>query len=107
MHKQMLKAGDVYEILRRIPEGKITTYGDIAKALGCPNASRAVGQILNKNPDPVIVPCHRVVMSTGNIGGYALGKSKKKKLLKKEGLCFADGMVKNFTRCRVDLASLF
>lgn len=106
MHKQMLKAGDVYDILRRIPEGKITTYGDIAKALGCPGASRAVGQILNKNPDPVIVPCHRVVMSDGSIGGYAFGKTMKKELLAKEGLRFADGVVENFARCRVDLASL-
>jgi len=101
-----LKASDVYGILRRIPEGKITTYGDIAKALGCPGASRAVGRILNKNPRPFVVPCHRVVMSNGDIGGYAFGKTMKKELLTKEGLRFSDGMVENFARCRVDLASL-
>jgi len=104
--RQTLKASDVYGILRKIPEGKITTYGDIAKALGCSGASRAVGQILNKNPDPFVVPCHRVVMSSGDIGGYAFGKTMKKELLTKEGLRFAGGMVENFARCRVDLASL-
>jgi len=105
VQKQQLKASDVYDILRRIPKGKITTYGDIARALGCPGASRAVGRILNKNPDPIIVPCHRVVMSNGNVGGYAFGKTMKKELLTKEGLRFADGVVENFARCRVDLAS--
>jgi methylated-DNA-[protein]-cysteine S-methyltransferase len=107
MDKQQLEASDVYDILCKIPEGKVTTYGDIAKALGNPSASRAIGRILNKNPNPIVVPCHRVVMSTGQIGGYVFGKPMKKELLTNEGLRFAaDGMVENFARCRVDLAKL-
>jgi methylated-DNA-[protein]-cysteine S-methyltransferase len=70
-------------------------------------ASRIIGRVLNKNPNPIAVPCHRVVMSTGQIGGYAFGKLMKKELLTKEGLRFAaDDMVENFARHRVDLATL-
>ena len=97
-----MNAEAVYNILSRIPEGKVTTYHDIAKALGCPNGSRAVGRILNRNPDPIIVPCHRVVLSSGRIGGYAFGKTKKKELLEKEGLRFiSEDLIDNFARCRV------
>ncbi len=105
MQKQ-LKAEDVYDILDRIPKGKVTTYGDIAKALGHANASRAIGRILNKNPNPIAVPCHRVVMSDGNIGGYAFGKARKKGLLKKEGLCFMGDNLHDFAACRADLGKL-
>lgn len=103
---RQLKASDIYDILVRIPEGKVTTYGDIAKALGRPGASRAIGRILNKNPNPIIVPCHRVVMSDGSIGGYAFGKARKKELLKKEGLRFAGDAIPDFARCRVALGNL-
>lgn len=106
MHNQ-LEASDVYDILARIPEGRVTTYGDIAKALGKPGASRAIGRILNKNPNPVVVPCHRVVMSDGSIGGYAFGKGRKKELLKKEGLRFAGDGMDDFAACRVALEKLF
>jgi methylated-DNA-[protein]-cysteine S-methyltransferase len=101
--KKNLQADDVYRMLARIPEGKVTTYGDIAKALGHPRASRAIGRILNKNPNPIIVPCHRVVMSDGNIGGYAFGKARKKELLKSEGLCFMGDDMQDFATCRADL----
>jgi methylated-DNA-[protein]-cysteine S-methyltransferase len=104
--KKQLKASDVYNILVRIPEGKITTYGDIAKALGRPDASRAVGRILNKNPNPIVVPCHRVVMSDGSIGGYAFGKARKKELLAKEGLRFMGDDMHDFAERRADLARL-
>ena len=105
--KNQLKASDVYDILVRIPEGKITTYGDIAKALGRPGASRAVGRILNKNPNPIIVPCHRVIRSDGSIGGYALGgKTMKKELLAKEGLGFVGDSMSDFAKCRVVLEKL-
>ena len=99
--QRQLKARDVYDILVKIPEGKVTTYGDIAKALGHPNASRAIGNILNKNPNPVIVPCHRVVMSNGTIGGYAFGKGVKKELLKKEGLRFLGDGIPDFAKFRI------
>jgi methylated-DNA-[protein]-cysteine S-methyltransferase len=105
MKKGLLKANDVYEVLVRIPEGKVT-YGDLARALGCPDASRAVGRILNMNPNPIVVPCHRVVMSNGRIGGYAFGKARKKKLLAKEGLHFAGDSMNDFAKCRVALEKL-
>ena len=81
---------DVYNMLLTIPKGKVSTYGDLAKALGNPTASRHIGRILGKNPNPIKVPCHRVVMSNGKIGGYALGTQKKKELLQNEGVIFAD-----------------
>jgi methylated-DNA-[protein]-cysteine S-methyltransferase len=81
---------DVYNMLLTIPKGKVSTYGDLAKALGYPTASRYIGRILGKNPNPIKVPCHRVVMSNGKIGGYALGIQKKKELLQNEGLIFAE-----------------
>jgi methylated-DNA-[protein]-cysteine S-methyltransferase len=105
MHKK-LKATDVYDLLVRIPKGKVSTYGDIAKILGHRGASRAIGRILNNNPNPIVVPCHRVVMSNGNIGGYAFGKARKKELLKKEGLHFMRDNMRDFARCRTDLAKL-
>jgi methylated-DNA-[protein]-cysteine S-methyltransferase len=106
MRKHQLNASYVYDILCKIPEGKVSTYGDIAKALGRPGASRAIGQILNKNPDPFVIPCHRVIMSTGQLGGYAFGKEVKKELLEKEGLRFdAADTVRNFARYRIELTS--
>jgi methylated-DNA-[protein]-cysteine S-methyltransferase len=78
----------VYDILSKIPAGKVTTYGDIAKAIGQPNSPRLIGQILHNNPTPVVVPCHRVIRSNGKIGGYAYGSRKKRKLLEEEGLKF-------------------
>ena len=104
--KNQLNARDVYEMLMRVPEGKITTYGDLAKALGHPKASRLIGRILNKNPNPIAVPCHRVVKSNGNIGGYAFGNGRKKELLKKEGLRFKGDYVYDFASCRTDVAKL-
>ena len=71
----------VYDMLLKIPAGKVTTYGDIAKAIGQPNSSRLIGQILHNNPTPVVVPCHRVVGADGKIGGYSYGSSKKRKIL--------------------------
>jgi methylated-DNA-[protein]-cysteine S-methyltransferase len=79
---------EVHDMLLKIPAGKVSTYGDIAKAIGRPNSSRLIGQILHDNPTPVVVPCHRVVRSNGKIGGYAYGSRKKRKLLEEEGLKF-------------------
>lgn len=92
--------------MMKIPRGKVTTYGDIAKAIGSPGASRAVGRILNINPDPVVVPCHRVVMSDGRLGGYAFGSERKQQLLEKEGLTFSGNKLADFDRKRVTAAKL-
>ena len=106
MKLRSLKASDVYDVLAQIPEGKVTTYGDIARALGHPHASRVVGRILNKNPNPIVTPCHRVIKSNGNIGGYAFGKIRKKELLMKEGLCFIDDNAVDFAKYRICLEKL-
>ena len=76
----------IYRKLLEVPPGYVTTYGELAKAINLKNGQRVVGQIMKKNPFPVIVPCHRVVKSDGTIGGYAYGTDIKKNMLKKEGL---------------------
>jgi len=76
----------VYEIVKKIPKGKVLNYKQVAQLTGSPRAWRAVGNILNKNPDPKTIPCHRVIRSDGKIGGYKNGVKKKIALLKKEGL---------------------
>ena len=75
----------VYAITKKVPRGKVTTYKEIAHALNC-KAYRAVGNALNRNPYAPIVPCHRIVSSTGFIGGFASGTRNKTKLLRKEGV---------------------
>src|SRR5215469_3863464 len=96
-----IKDRDVYDLLLKIPAGKVSTYGDLAKALGNPQASRQVGRILGKNPNPIKVPCHRVVMSDGKIGGYAQGSDRKRQLLENEGVAFSDEKVSDFNKVRV------
>lgn len=74
----------VYQIVKKIPSGKVLTYKQVAKYTGNEHASRAVGNILHKNHNPKI-PCHRVIRSDGKIGGYNKGGKEKIKILKKEG----------------------
>ena len=83
----------IYKKLLEVPEGKITTYGELAKAVGIKNGQRAVGRIMNKNPYPVIVPCHRVVKSDGKVGGYAYGEQVKINMLSKEGVKIKDNKI--------------
>jgi len=80
----------VFTVIRKIPRGKVVTYKGVAKAIGNPLASRAVGNALHRNPHPIQIPCHRVVKSDGTLGGYALGEEKKKQLLENEGVIFTD-----------------
>ena len=74
----------VFKIVKKIPRGKVLTYKEVAEKAGKPRAWRAVGNILAKNKKPTI-PCHRVIRSDGEIGGYNKGRRKKRELLKKEG----------------------
>ena len=74
-----------YGLLKIVPKGKVTTYKALAKAMNT-KAYRAVGQAMNKNPYAPTVPCHRVINSSGNLGGYAFGLSKKIQMLKDEGI---------------------
>ena len=75
----------VWRELRKIPVGETRSYADIARAVGDPNATRAVGTANGSNPVAVLVPCHRVIRSDGTLGGYAGGLDRKKKLLAAEG----------------------
>lgn len=83
----------IYKKLLEVPKGKITTYGELAKAVGLKNGQRAVGKIMNKNPYPVIIPCHRVVKSDGKIGGYAYGEEIKSNMLTREGIVIKNGKI--------------
>jgi methylated-DNA-[protein]-cysteine S-methyltransferase len=74
-----------------VPAGRVVSYGDIARRIGVPGASRAVGQALGRNPVPIVIPCHRVVASGGDLGGYTGGLDVKRKLLRIEGALAATG----------------
>jgi methylated-DNA-[protein]-cysteine S-methyltransferase len=71
----------VLEQLARVPYGEVTTYGSLAARSGRPKAARAVGTIMNRNPIPIVLPCHRVVGSTGSLVGYGGGLERKRLLL--------------------------
>ena len=73
---------------RQIPYGWVSTYGRLAKKIGVPRASRAVGQALARNPFPIIIPCHRTIRSDGSLGGFQGGLKLKRKLLEIEGIQF-------------------
>lgn len=71
----------VWNELQKIPFGKTKSYSEVAEAIGNKNAQRAVGNACNKNPIMIIIPCHRVVVKSGGLGGFAYGDSVKQKLL--------------------------
>lgn len=75
---------EVWEITRRIPYGETRSYGWVAEQTGKPEALRAVGQALRKNPLPIIIPCHRVVATSGRPGGFSGGAEMKQRLLSLE-----------------------
>lgn len=89
----------VYQVVAKIPKGKVATYGQVAKIAGNPSASRAVGNAMRNNKDTKAVPCHRVVGSTGALTGYAYGNGirTKQSLLEREGV--------KFRGAKVDLAA--
>jgi len=71
----------VWEALLRVPEGALVTYGDLARAVGDPRASRAVGSAVGANPISYLIPCHRVIRGTGVVGNYRWGAARKKALI--------------------------
>jgi len=87
----------VYELCKRIPKGRVSTYKELAKALKT-KGYRAVGNALNKNPYAPTVPCHRVVASDGNLHGFAHGLKAKKELLEKEGIKIKNNKVVDFEK---------
>jgi methylated-DNA-[protein]-cysteine S-methyltransferase len=95
-HLDLIDLGQCSEFQRkvllaehRIPRGWVSTYGRIARSLGMPNAARAVGTALSRNPVPIIIPCHRAVRSNGELGGFRGGLSMKRALLELEGVEFS------------------
>ena len=75
----------VWQELRRIPRGRTISYKELARRVGNPKASRAVGQANGTNPLPLIIPCHRVINANGGLGGYSSGLDRKRWLLRHEG----------------------
>jgi len=76
---------DVLRELARVPYGHTDTYGALAKRAGKPKAARAVGTVMNRNPIPIVLPCHRVIGASGNLVGYGGGLDRKEALLRLEG----------------------
>lgn len=83
----------VWACCRRVPRGRVTTYGAIAAALGQPTAARAVGGALNRNPHAPAVPCHRVVGADRRLTGFARGLPAKRAILEAEGVRFVGARV--------------
>ena len=87
---------DCYEALKKIPKGKVITYAGLARMIGRPKAHRAVGSAMNKNPYAPQVPCHRVVKSNGDLGGFATDIEVKIKRLQEEGVMVSDNKIVDF-----------
>ncbi len=84
----------VLQKVAQIPKGRVATYGEVAKAIGCEGGPRAVGNALAKNPYPITIPCHRVIKADLTLGGYTQGVERKKRLLEEEGVEIVNGRVK-------------
>lgn len=78
-------ARQVLDELAHVPYGQTTTYGTLAAKVGAPRAARAVGTVMNRNPIPIVLPCHRVVGANGSLTGYGGGLDVKERLLRLEG----------------------
>lgn len=101
----------VYDVVRRIPEGMVATYGQVAALAGAPRSARFVGFALHSNPEPGVIPCHRVVFRDGSLApGFAFGgPGEQRALLEAEGVAFlppadGDGSNAGADGWRVDLA---
>ena len=82
----------VWEALLKIPEGKLTSYGELAKDINMPKASRAVGTAIGSNPIAYLIPCHRVIQQSGALGGYRWGITRKAALIAKESVLNSNNM---------------
>ena len=89
----------VLALLRRVPPGRVVTYGDLARLAGRPGAARAVGNIMREAPEPGL-PYHRVIAAGGRLGGYGGQEGLKQALLRQEGLPVGGGRVRGFARYR-------
>jgi len=80
-----------YELLKKVPRGKVISYGELARVAG--TSPRAVGRLMHVNPFAPQVPCHRVVNKDGRIGGFASGTKNKEQLLRSEGVIVSKGLI--------------
>lgn len=92
----------IYEQVKKIPEGKVATYGQIALMAGNPRWSQIVGYALHSNPEPVVIPCHRVVNKDGKLAkAFAFGgENMQRNLLENEGVIFLDEDTVDLQKCR-------
>ena len=92
----------VYDMVRQIPRGQVATYGQIARLVGEPRKARFVGYALHANPEPGVVPCHRVVFADGSLcKGFAFGGPEVQRgLLEDEGVAFKDARRVDLAACR-------
>jgi deoxyribonuclease V len=102
----MIEVPDIYKefygLLAQIPEGNVSTYGDMAIQLGDIVSARAVGEMLSENEHPDLLPCYRVVMSDGALGGYTHpnGAVEKARRLRRDGITISNGKIENFEKLR-------
>ena len=95
----MSAARRVYLKLMEVPPGMVVSYGELARAAGIQKGQRAVGRMMNQNPYPGLVPCHRVVMSDGRLGGYGFGGAQVKAgMLEKEGVRVEGGRIRDLSQ---------
>ena len=92
----------IYEQVKKIPEGKVATYGQIALMAGNPRWSQIVGYALHSNPEPGVIPCHRVVNKEGKLAkAFAFGgENVQRDMLEKEGVIFLDKDTVDLEKCR-------
>lgn len=100
-HARTPFARRVLALLRRVPPGRVVTYGDLAALAGRPGAARAVGNIMREAGEPGL-PYHRVIAAGGRLGGYGGNETMKAALLRREGLTVVGGRVRGFARVRWD-----
>lgn len=91
----------IFEVVKQVPFGKVTTYGTVARLAGSPRASRQVGWALHNNPQPGIIPCHRVVFKDGSLTqGFAFGgRDVQKGMLLNEGVTFSEEYKVDMIKC--------
>jgi O-6-methylguanine DNA methyltransferase len=92
---------DVYAPLSKIPPGKVSTYGDIAKALGHPKAARAIGRIIANNPNPILVHVTGLSNQMARLVVLHMGEQRKRQILEKEGIKFQNRIVEKFEEQRL------
>jgi len=94
---------EIYELLKQIPKGKISTYKAVARALGDKSAARAVGRILSENNKPDLYPCYKIVYSDARVGNYKFGgTAEKSKRLAEDGIKISDNKISDFDSCFFD-----